>query len=124
MICRVVYILIMCHLSELGDAVKFLFVKKKTKRKKKKKISYCTSLFIDVTKGSLHMVSEPSSTRDLGFATAFVDMRGFNLGLIGDFIIGAFRFSVWFGISCFLFVDKSLAWWLWSTVIGVKCMGI
>jgi hypothetical protein len=53
MICRVVYILIMCHLSELGDAVKFLFVKKKTKRKKKK-ISYCTSLFIDVTKGSLH----------------------------------------------------------------------
>jgi hypothetical protein len=51
MICRVVYILIMCHLSELGDAVKFLFVKKK---KKKKKISYCTSLFIDVTKGSLH----------------------------------------------------------------------
>jgi hypothetical protein len=37
MICRVVYILIMCHLSELGDAVKFLFVKKKTKRKKKKK---------------------------------------------------------------------------------------
>jgi hypothetical protein len=56
MICRVVYILIMCHLSELGDAVKFLFVKKKRKRKK---ISYCTSLFIDVTKGSLHMVSEP-----------------------------------------------------------------
>jgi hypothetical protein len=34
MICRVVYILIMCHLSELGDAVKFLFVKKKTKKKK------------------------------------------------------------------------------------------
>jgi hypothetical protein len=55
MICRVVYILIMCHLSELGDAVKFLFVKKKTKKKKKRKISYCTSLFIDVTKGSLHL---------------------------------------------------------------------
>jgi hypothetical protein len=34
MICRVVYILIMCHLSELGDAVKFLFVKKKTKKEK------------------------------------------------------------------------------------------
>jgi hypothetical protein len=52
MICRVVYILIICHLSELGDAVKFLFVKKK---KEKKKNSYCTSLFIDVTKGLLHL---------------------------------------------------------------------
>jgi hypothetical protein len=28
-------------------------------QKKKKKNPYCTSLFIDITKGSLHMVSEP-----------------------------------------------------------------
>jgi hypothetical protein len=44
----------MCHLSELGDAIKFLFVKKKTK--------------YGIRAGS---------TRDLGFATAFVDMSGF-----------------------------------------------
>jgi hypothetical protein len=48
MICRIVYILIMCHLSALGDVVNMLFVKKKRKRKKN---SYCTSLFVDVTKG-------------------------------------------------------------------------
>jgi hypothetical protein len=57
MICRVVYILIMCHLSELGDDMLNSYLLKR--KKKKKKISYCTSLFIDVTKGSLHMVSEP-----------------------------------------------------------------
>jgi hypothetical protein len=51
MICRVVYILIMCHLSALGDVVDILFLK----RKEKEKFSYCTSLFVDVTKGSLHM---------------------------------------------------------------------
>jgi hypothetical protein len=55
MICRVVYILIMCHLSALGDVVNILFLK----RKEKEKFSYCTSLFVDVTNGSLHMVSEP-----------------------------------------------------------------
>jgi hypothetical protein len=33
MICRVVYILIMCHLSALGDVVNILFLKRKEKEK-------------------------------------------------------------------------------------------
>jgi hypothetical protein len=46
------------HWYELCDVVNSLFLHG-TKLKEKKKISYCTSLFRDVTKGSLHMVSEP-----------------------------------------------------------------
>jgi hypothetical protein len=68
MICRVVYILIMCHLSELGDAVKFLFVKKKTKRKKKKKFL----LYFAIHRRNEGVVTygiRAGSTRDLGFTT-------------------------------------------------------
>ena len=74
MICRVVYILIMCHLSELGDAVKFLFVKKKTKRKKN------FLLYFAIHGRNERVVIygiRVGSNRDLGFATAFVDMSGF-----------------------------------------------
>ena len=74
MICRVVYILIMCHLSELGDAVKFLFVKKKTKRKKN------FLLYFAIHRRNVGFVTygiRAGSTRDLGFATAFVDTSGF-----------------------------------------------
>jgi hypothetical protein len=56
MICRVVYILIMCHLSELGDAVKFLFVKKKTKKEKKFLLYFAIRRR---NEGASHMVSEP-----------------------------------------------------------------
>jgi hypothetical protein len=67
-----VYILIMCHriydvmglhLYVLGDVVNFLFV-----------ISYCTSSFIDVTKGVVTYGIRAGSTRDLGFTTGSVDM--------------------------------------------------
>ena len=73
-----VYILIMCHriydvmglhLYVLGDVVNFLFV-----------ISYCTSPFIDVTKGVVTYGIRVGSTRDLGFATGSVDMITLNFG--------------------------------------------
>jgi hypothetical protein len=43
------------HLYELCDVVNFLVLLKEIKKSKN---SYCTSLLIDITKGSLHMVSE------------------------------------------------------------------
>jgi hypothetical protein len=70
MICRVVYILIMCHLSELGDAVKFLFVKKKRKRN-------FFLLYFAIHRRNEGVVTygiRAGSNRDLGFATGSVDM--------------------------------------------------
>jgi hypothetical protein len=75
MICRVVYILIMCHLSALGDVVNILFVKKKRKRKN-------FLLYFAIRRRNEGVVTygiRAGSTRDLGFATAFVDMSGFFL---------------------------------------------
>ena len=69
MICRVVYILIMCHLSALGDVVNILFVKKKRKRKN-------FLLYFTIRRRNEGVVTygiRAGSTRDLGFATGSVD---------------------------------------------------
>ena len=73
MICRVVYILIMCHLSALGDVVNMLFVKKKRKRKK-------FLLYFAIRRRNEGVVTygiRAGSTRDLGSAMDFVEMSGF-----------------------------------------------
>jgi hypothetical protein len=75
MICRVVYILIMCHLSELGDVVNILFVKKKRKRKKKKKFL----LYFAIHRRNEGVVTygiRAGSTRDLGFTTDVLNTVG------------------------------------------------
>jgi hypothetical protein len=61
----------MCHLSELGDAVKFLFVKKKTKRKKKFLLYFA---IYRRNEGAVTYGIRAGSTRDLGFTTGSVDM--------------------------------------------------
>jgi hypothetical protein len=73
MICRVDYILIMCHLSELGDVVNFLIVKKKRKRKKN------FLLYFAIHRRNEGVVTygiRAGSTRDLGFTTDALNTVG------------------------------------------------
>ena len=46
-------------LKSMPGTAKDVVAKNEVVLEKKKKNPYCTSLFIDITKGSLHMVSEP-----------------------------------------------------------------
>ena len=65
MLCRVVYILIMCHLSALGDVVNILFFKEKRKRK-------IFLLYFAIRRHNEGVVTygiRADSTRDLGFTT-------------------------------------------------------
>jgi hypothetical protein len=78
MICRVVYILIMCHLSALGDVVNILLLKRKEKEKN-------FLLYFAIRRRNEGVVTygiRAGSTRDLGFATAFVDRSAFIIPLL------------------------------------------